>query len=54
MELVCDKFGEKMESNDAQCSHSNDYCKFRKKCLIHFIGLESKREKEKQKSHQSK
>jgi len=54
MVLVCDKFGEEMESDGAQCTHPNDYCQYRKKCLIHFIGQESKREKREQDSHQLK
>lgn len=47
MELVCEKFGDKMESDTAECGHPSDYCKFRQSCLIHFIGQENKREQEK-------
>ncbi len=42
MELVCEKYNEKMESEDACCKHTGDYCKFRTSCIIHF--MESDRE----------
>jgi hypothetical protein len=43
MELVCTKYDEKMISEDAQCRHPNEYCKYRTSCIIHFIGLEKKK-----------
>ncbi len=49
MELICEKYGDKMESEAATCAHSEDYCQFRKKCLIHFFDLESRREQKKEK-----
>ena len=42
MELVCFKYNEKMDQEDAQCRHPADYCKFRTSCIIHFMGLERK------------
>ena len=40
MELVCEKYREKMAEADACCHHPNEYCKFRPSCLIHFLGKE--------------
>ena len=46
MQLVCEKFGEKMESSVAICGHPNDYCKFRQNCMIHFVSRENARKPE--------
>ncbi len=48
MELLCEKDGGTMESEVASCTHPDDYCQFRKKCLIHFFDQENKRENEKE------
>lgn len=45
MELICEKFKEKVNSEDPVCSHQEDYCKFRTACLIHFMEREKKLEK---------
>lgn len=37
-----------MVSEVATCSHPDDYCQFRKKCLIHFFDQENKRENKKE------
>ena len=38
MELVCEKYKEKMMSDKAYCRHPKEYCKFRTSCIIHFMG----------------
>ena len=42
MELVCIKFNEKMDSENAVCTHTSDYCKYRTSCIIHFMEMERK------------
>ncbi len=37
MELVCEKYREKMEQEKAACRHPSEYCKFRSSCIIHFL-----------------
>lgn len=44
MKLVCDKFKESMEAEEAECRHPNDYCQTRTSCIICFIEKERKRE----------
>lgn len=44
MKLLCDKFKESMESEEAECRHPNDYCQTRTSCMICFIEKERKRE----------
>lgn len=44
MKLVCDKYKESMESEEAECRHPNDYCQTRTSCMIVFIEKERKRE----------
>lgn len=43
MELVCEKYKEKMLAEGACCRHPDEYCKFRSACIIHFISKESAR-----------
>jgi phosphoribosyl-AMP cyclohydrolase len=38
MELVCEKYNQKMAAENAVCRHPQEYCKFRTSCMIHFIG----------------
>mgnify|MGYP001044552277 CR=1 FL=1 len=42
MELVCEKYKERMDSEKAHCRHPQEYCKFRTSCLIHFLAGENK------------
>jgi phosphoribosyl-AMP cyclohydrolase len=44
MELFCEKYKEKLDSEDVRCQHPEDYCQHRKSCLIHFMEQESRRE----------
>ena len=37
MELECEKYHEKIDSEQAACRHSGDYCQYRTSCMIHFI-----------------
>ena len=53
MKLVCEKFKESMESEEAECRHPNDYCPSRTSCMILFLEKERKREQECQKKKAS-
>ncbi len=44
MKVVCDKYNESMESEEAECRHPDDYCTTRTACLINFLEKERKRE----------
>jgi hypothetical protein len=37
MELVCEKYQEKVVFQKAVCRRPREYCKFRSACLIHFL-----------------
>jgi len=41
MELVCEKYNEKMQSDSAACRHPKEYCKYRTSCIIHFMAGDS-------------
>ncbi|ADH86052.1 hypothetical protein [Desulfurivibrio alkaliphilus] len=43
MELICEKYREKMPEDEAYCRRPNEYCKFRTACIIHFVGQERRR-----------
>jgi len=49
MELFCEKYKQKMDSEGAVCRHPTEYCKFRASCMIHFLTKETvgKREENK-------
>ena len=42
MELVCEKYKEKMQSDGAVCRHPDEYCKDRTACIIHFMAGDSR------------
>ena len=44
MELVCEKYKDKMDSANPVCRHPDDYCQFRSGCMIHFMEKENLRE----------
>jgi len=46
MELVCEKYKEKLDSQKAVCRRPTEYCKFRNACLIHFLAREKSGERE--------
>lgn len=46
MELFCEKYKEKVESENPKCQHPEDYCQHRQSCLIHFMEQENRREAE--------
>ncbi len=48
MQLICDKYKETMESEDAECKHPNDYCQTRSSCMICYMEKERKREQARQ------
>jgi hypothetical protein len=37
MELVCEKYKEKVDSEKAVCRRPEEYCKFRSACLLYFL-----------------
>ncbi len=45
MELICEKYKEKMKAEDAKCLHPKEYCKFRTSCIITFIEKDKEKEK---------
>lgn len=44
MELICEKYQEKMVEAQAECAHLTEYCKFRSACVINFLTRERQRE----------
>ena len=40
MELICEKYKERMEASKAACRHPKEYCKFRSSCMISFLSGE--------------
>ena len=46
MELFCEKYKEKVDSENVRCHHPEDYCQHRQSCLIHFMEQENRRESE--------
>lgn len=40
MELLCEKYQEKVLAEKAVCRRPKEYCKFRSACLIHFLTRE--------------
>lgn len=40
LELVCEKYKEKSDSEKTVCRRPTEYCKFRSACLIHFLARE--------------
>lgn len=48
MELVCEKYQEKIDSEKGVCQRPTEYCKFRSACLLHFLGREKAGEKKKE------
>jgi len=40
MELECEKYKEKVDSENAVCRHPDDYCQFRSGCIIRFMERE--------------
>jgi phosphoribosyl-AMP cyclohydrolase len=37
MDLICEKYNEKVAEDDARCRHPKEYCKYRTACIIHFL-----------------
>lgn len=48
MELVCEKYKEKVDSDKAVCRRPKEYCKFRSACLLHFLAGEKTGEEKKE------
>ena len=44
LDLLCEKYKEKVDSEQARCAHPGEFCRFRTACMIHFIEQENKRE----------
>lgn len=43
MELFCEKYKVKMAEAEAECIHLEEYCQFRKACIINFLTRERAR-----------
>ena len=52
MELVCEKYKEKMQEDEACCRHPKEYCKFRSSCMIQFVSNVTPGCREKQKARE--
>lgn len=48
MELVCEKYKEKVDSEKAVCRRPTEYCKFRSACLLYFLAREKVGEEKKE------
>ena len=48
MELVCEKYKEKIDSEKAVCRRPTEYCKFRSACLLYFLAREKAGEEKKE------
>jgi hypothetical protein len=48
MELVCEKYKEKVDSEKAVCRRLTEYCKFRSACLLYFLAREKVGEEKKE------
>lgn len=44
MELICEKYRERMAREQARCLRPNEYCKFRSACIINLLGRDRARE----------
>jgi phosphoribosyl-AMP cyclohydrolase len=53
LDLLCEKYKEKVDSDQAVCSHPVEYCRFRTSCMIHFIEKENKREQRSKKQEKT-
>ena len=42
MDLFCEKYNETVDAEEAFCKRPKEYCKFRTKCIIHFMGGENR------------
>jgi len=47
MDLICEKYKEKIDSANPVCRHPDDYCQTRDACMIHFLEKERRREEKK-------
>ena len=43
MELVCEKYKDKVDSDDPVCRHPDDFCRTRSGCIIHYMEKEKER-----------
>ena len=43
MDILCEKYNETVPAEEAFCKRPKEYCKYRTKCIIHFINGESGR-----------
>ncbi len=48
MELVCEKYQEKVDSEKAVCRRPTEYCKFRNGCLLYFLSREKSGDEKKE------
>jgi len=43
VQLECEKYKDKVDSDAPVCRHADDYCQFRSSCIIHFMEKENRR-----------
>jgi len=48
MDLICEKYKDKVDPEAPECRHSEDYCQFRTSCIIQFMEKEKRREQARQ------
>ena len=46
MELICEKYKDKVDSDNPVCRHPDDYCQTRSGCMIHFLEKENRRQRQ--------
>ena len=54
MEFICEKYKEKVDSDEPVCRHPDDYCRTRSSCIIHYMEKEKEREQRKKIATQQK
>lgn len=47
MELVCEKYKDKVDSDNPVCRHPDDFCQTRSGCIIHYMEKERERARRK-------
>ncbi|MBL6996649.1 hypothetical protein [Desulfobacula sp.] len=46
MDLICEKYKDKIDPEAVSCKKPTEYCKFRTACMAHFIGSEKRMDTE--------
>lgn len=54
MELICEKYKEKVAAEKAVCRRPKEYCKFRSACMIQFVSKQNAAKEDEPESGQKK